>query len=77
MVEEAGFLSSTLAHSGTYREMSGWMARVFASAGLATDWAWCLPSLFVSAGFRDVVADADVPFYEPRNLPRYLQSNRQ
>ncbi len=63
VVEEADFFSTVLARSGVYHEIFGWVTRVFASAGLATEWARRLPALFASAGFHDVVADAEIPFY--------------
>jgi SAM-dependent methyltransferase len=63
VVEEGDFFSILATGSGVYRDMFVWMARAFAPAGLASDWARHLPTLFASAGLHDVAADTDVQFF--------------
>ncbi|MGH9282963.1 MAG: methyltransferase domain-containing protein, partial [Acidimicrobiales bacterium] len=63
VVEEGDFFSIFAAASGVYRAVFESMARTFAPAGLASDWARHLPALFASAGLHDIVADADVQFF--------------
>src|SRR5437016_5277184 len=61
--EEGDFFSIFATASGVYRDVFAWMARAFAPAGLASDWARHLPALLASAGLNDIVADADVQFF--------------
>jgi SAM-dependent methyltransferase len=63
VVEEADFFSMFAAASGVYRDAFVWMARAFAPAGLDSEWARHLPTLFASAGLHDIVADADIQFF--------------
>jgi SAM-dependent methyltransferase len=69
VVEEGDFLSTVLASSALYQETLFWFARVFETAGLATEWARRLPSLFASAGLHDIVADADIQFFAGASSP--------
>jgi SAM-dependent methyltransferase len=63
VVEEGDFFSIFATASGVYRDVFAWIARAFAPAGLACDWARHLPALLASAGLNDIVADADVQFF--------------